>query len=380
MLFRLYITRLKCVFKNKENILWNYLLPIGLVTCYYFAFGNIWSASDFETIKIAYVQTSQEENELDPLNEALSMAEMTDGVPMFDIEYCNRENASELLDKDDITAYIVSDEEPELYVKQNGINETILKSFLDSYNRVALTIKGILIEQPNALNEGLLDDVMQYKSYVSEKEASVKPDPLLIYYYALLAYVCIFAANRGLEEVTNIQANRSNRGARINVSPISKMKLLLINMLAALTAHFGSLILMLFYMNKVLNISFGNNTPRLILACFIGSLVGIFMGTTVGVWVNKSNGVQQAILTTTVLVGSFLSGMMLADMKYLIVKNLPILSYINPVNLVSDSLYSLYYYDTFDRFYMNIIILLVMAVVMGTASYIGLRRKTYESI
>ena len=380
MLFKLYITRLKCLFRNKENILWNYLLPIGLVTCYYFAFGNLWSASDFKTISIAYVQTSQEEDAVDPLDEALSIAEMTDGVPMFDIVYSSRENASKLLEKGEIKAYIVNDGEPELYVKQNGMNETIVKSFLDSYRRVALTIKGILIEDPDALDKGLLDDVMQYKSYITEKTADVKPDPLLIYYYALIANVCIFASNWGLEEVTNIQANRSYRGARINVSPIKKMKLLLINMLAGFTAQIGSLILMLLYMIKVVNISFGNNIPQLILACFIGSLVGMLFGATVGVWVNKSNGVQQAILTTTVMVGSFLAGMMQADMKYLIAKNLPILSYINPVNLVSDSFYSLYYYDNYDRFYMNITILAVMALVLATVSYVGLRRKTYESI
>jgi ABC-2 type transport system permease protein len=78
--------------------------------------------------------------------------------------------------------------------------------------------------------------------------------------------------------------------------------------------------------------------------------------------------------------GSFLSGMMMADMKYIIAKNVPILSYINPANLVSDSFYSLYYYDNFDRFNLNITILVIMTVILGVASYLGLRRKTYASI
>ena len=133
-------------------------------------------------------------------------------------------------------------------------------------------------------------------------------------------------------------------------------------------------------MIKGLGIDFGNHLPHLILACVIGSIIGQFIGAVVGVWVNKSYGIQSAITTSVVMIGSFLSGMMYVDMKHLIAKNAPILSYINPVNLVSDSFYSLYYYDDFSRFYLNIIILVIMSVVLGVISYLGLRRKTYASI
>ncbi len=151
-------------------------------------------------------------------------------------------------------------------------------------------------------------------------------------------------------------------------------------MSAAFTAHAGSIALMLLYMIKVLGINFGNHLAQLILACIIGSIIGHFMGATVGVWVNRSTNVQSAITTSIIMFGSFLSGMMFVEMKYIIVKKAPILSYLNPVNLVSDSFYSLYYYDDFNRFYMNIMILLIMAIILGLASYLGLRRKTYASI
>ena len=78
--------------------------------------------------------------------------------------------------------------------------------------------------------------------------------------------------------------------------------------------------------------------------------------------------------------GAFLSGMMFVDMKYLVAKKVPILQYINPVNLVSDSFYSLYYYDDFNRFNLNITILLIMTVILCVVSYLGLRRRTYASI
>ncbi|TAH68891.1 MAG: ABC transporter permease [Anaerolineaceae bacterium] len=390
MVFQLYKSRLKCLFRNKENIFWSYVFPIALATLYYFAFTNLFSSNDLDTINIAYVEdvhahsvhahSVQDENTMDPLKDVLEAAEISEELPLFNVRYYNIEEASNALEEDEIIAYIVSGVEPKVYVNRNGLSQTIVKSFMDSYNRAAYTIQSILIKQPDALNHGLLDDVMDYKSFTTEVKNGVKPDVILVYYYALMAFCCLLAANWGLDEVVNIQGNRSNRGARINVSPIHKMKLLLINMLAAFTAHAGSIVLMLLYMIKVLDINFGDNLPQLILACFIGDIIGLFIGATIGAWVNKSSSVQGAISTSIVMVGSFLSGMMFVDMKYLIAKNAPILSYINPVNLVSDSFYSLYYYDNFERFYMNITILVIMAVVLGVASYLGLRRKTYASI
>lgn len=99
-----------------------------------------------------------------------------------------------------------------------------------------------------------------------------------------------------------------------------------------------------------------------------------------GVWVNKSHGVQSALLVSIILACSFLSGMMYADIKYIIAKKAPILVYINPINLLTDSFYSLYYYDNFTTFSQNIAILVIMTIILGVISYLGLRRKTYASI
>ena len=377
MIFKLYITRLKCLFRNKENMFWCYLFPILLATCFFLTFNNTSSFGSFKTIVIAY---DNQGAEADPLKEALDKAEMSEGKPIFAVTYCNQEKASELLAEGEIEAYIVGSSDPELFVKENGMNETIIKSFLDSYLQIAFTVDTVIQSNPEAISEGLLTDVMQYNNYVYERKNEKKPDAILIYFYALIAYTCIFAANWGLDEAINIQADLSNRGARINVSPIRKMKLFLCNMLAALTAHCGSLILLFLYINFVIKVNFGSNMIYLLITCLTGSLAGLVLGATIGVWVKKKPEVKEAILTVVVLGGGFLSGMMVGDMKYLVAENFPLLSYINPVNLVADALYSLYYYDTYDRFYLNITILCVITLVLGVLSYIGIRRKNYASI
>lgn len=377
MSFRLYIARLKCLFRNKEGMFWSYLFPILLSSCFFFAFTNLWKAESFETIAIAYDNEGVTE---DPFQEVLSGAKLSEDTPMFAITYCDKEEAGILLEDDKIDAYIVGSSSPALFVKKNGRNETILKAFLDSYRQRSVTVATILTKNPNAMQEGLIDDIMQFDSYVKAAQSGKNPDSILIYFYSLMAFTCIFAANWGLEEVINIQADLSGRGARVSISPIHKMKLFLCNMAAAFTAHIGSIVLLFLVMYYGFKVDFGDNLFYLFLICLVGSFAGLALGATVGVWIRKKAEVKEAILTMVVLGGGFLSGMMFADMKYIVASKFPLLGYINPVNLVTDAMYSLYYYDTYERLYLNVAILCLITVLLGVASYVGIRRKDYASI
>jgi len=375
-MIQLYIARLKCLFRNKESLFWCYMFPILLATCFFFAFNNLWKVEDFTTIKIAYVNEGTQE---DKLNQILTSQKMNN-MNMFDVNQCDISKAKKLLEDGNIEAYVVGSEDPVLYIKENGLNQTIMKSFLDSYRQRADAIADIIKVNPNAIKEGLMNDSMQQNEFVKEASQGKKPQSLLTYFYALLAFTCIYAANWGLDEVINIQANLSNRGARVSVSPINKMKLFLCNLLAAFTAHLGSISLLFAYMYFAIKVDFGNNLLYLFMICLLGSLAGLALGGTVGVWVKKKVEVKEAILTIAVMGGGFLSGMMVPDIKYTIAEKFPLLAYINPVNLVADAMYSLYYYDTYDRFYLDAFVLGIITVVLGVASYIGIRRKNYASI
>lgn len=377
MSFNLYITRLKCLFRNKENMFWCYLFPIMLATCFFFAFNNLWKMEDFKTIPIAY---DSESNEEDTFQEELSEAKMSDDMPMFDVTYCSEAEAKKLLDNGDIEAYIVGSQNPVLYIKENAMDQTIVKSFLDNYKQISDAVATILVENPNAIQEVLLDDVMKYDEFLEEVKSENKPQPLLVSFYALLAYTCLFSATWGLDEVINIQANLSNRGARLNVSPMKKMKLFISNLLAAFTAHLGSIVLLFLYMYYAIDIDFGSNLLYLFLICTLGSLCGLAIGGTIGIWVRKKAEIKEAILTIVILGGSFLSGLMVTQIKYVINEKLPFLGYINPVNLLSDAMYSLYYYDTYNRFYLDAALLLAITVLLCISSYVGIRRKNYVSL
>ena len=66
--------------------------------------------------------------------------------------------------------------------------------------------------------------------------------------------------------------------------------------------------------------------------------------------------------------------------KYIIDKNIPIINKLNPASMITDSFYSLYYYNTLDRYIFDIISLIIFAFVLIIISYISLRRQKYDSI
>lgn len=373
----LYITRLKCLIRHKENMFWSFLFPILLSTCFFFAFNNFWSVSSFESIPILYVRDS---NDHDPLKDIIETAMMDEETPFFSPIYGSQEEASLLLEDDKIDAYIVGGENPELYIKKNGVNQTITKSFLDNYNRISTTLQSIIMNNPNALKEVDINDLMNTKSFVEENSNGRKPDMVLIYFYSLLAFTCIMSCNWGLDEVMNIQANQSTRGARINVSPVHKMKLFFSNIMAAYTIQCVSILLLIGYLSMVLQVDFAGEYLAVILISLLGSFVGLTIGGVVGIYLKKSLATKNAILTVIMLVGGCLSGMMVSSMNYLVAKHAPIIGYLNPINLITDALYSIYYYDNYNRFLLNALILSLIGLVLSIAVLLGVRRKNYANI
>lgn len=72
--------------------------------------------------------------------------------------------------------------------------------------------------------------------------------------------------------------------------------------------------------------------------------------------------------------------MMGITMKYIVDKNVPIINKLNPPSMITDGFYSLYYYDTLNRYLFNITSLLIFSGIMILISYFGLRRQKYDSI
>jgi len=89
---------------------------------------------------------------------------------------------------------------------------------------------------------------------------------------------------------------------------------------------------------------------------------------------------KTGIIISITMLGCFFSGMMGITMKYVIDKNIPIINKLNPANMITDGFYALYYYDTLERYYFNLISLFIFAIMCLVLATLSLRRQKYDSI
>ena len=77
------------------------------------------------------------------------------------------------------------------------------------------------------------------------------------------------------------------------------------------------------------------------------------------------------------MICSFLAGMMSNEVQYFVKQHAYIIDRINPVNLITESYYKLYYYTDLSKYYENIIILIMMTVLfaIGTITVLTVQDK-----
>ncbi|GLC32285.1 ABC transporter permease [Clostridium omnivorum] len=379
-----YIYRLKCIVRDKQMIFWTFLFPILLATLFNMAFSNLSSAENFSRIKIAVVNNDEYKKNTDFIKaiESVSKPDKSDGKDnLFDIKYTSQEDADKLLEDSKIDGYIYFDEGVKLVVKKSGINQTIIKGFLDDFKQTSSTMITIINKNPAAIQNGLLDSISNREDFL--KEASISksaPNTVVNYFYTLIAMACLYGSFWGLKEVVAIQANLSPQGARVNMAPTHKVKVFMASIFAATTVQLAEIFILLAYLILILKVNFGSQLGYIALTCVIGTITGVTFGTCIASVIKKGEGVKVGILIGFTMMMSFLSGMMYDKMKYIISTNVPILGYLNPANLITDSFYSLYYYNTHSKFFVDIILLCSFTVVFSIATYLVLRRQKYASL
>jgi ABC-2 type transport system permease protein len=342
------------------------------------AFGNLTSQDTIDTIPIAVIKS---ENVNDSFIDVLNSMEITEDKKLFQVGIESKESAMELMNQGKIKGIIEYESDLTLYFNENGIEQSIIKTIADSYLQKSKTLMNIATINPDAFNQGLLEEIVQQRDFIVNGGTGQKnPDFTLIYFYSLIAMTCMFGCNWGFREMIDIQADQSAIGARINVAPTNKFKLLLSNLLAAFTMHFSSILLLFAFLNNILKVQFGDDLGLILLISIVGSLCGISFGAFVCVTFKINVKVREVILTAISIGGGFLAGMMNVDIKYLIATKAPIIGYINPSSLITDALYSLYYYETNERVFLNIGLLSVLTIIFVVVTFIKIRRREYASL
>ncbi len=378
MLKRIYITRLKCSIRDRQMIFWTMLFPVLLSILFGMAFSNLNAIDNFHAIPIAVVDNDAYKTDANLQGALASASGQSDSL--FILQKLSAADAAAALKDKSIIGFLVPGETLEVVVAESGINQTVLGIFADEYLQLTATFKSIVMLNPAALQTlgdriGQRIDLLQ-----TQNPGAANPNNTLVYFYALIAMAALYGGFWGMKEVSAVQANQSPQAARLNLAPVHKLKVFGASLLAAFTVHFATILVLIAFLNVVIKVDFGNRIGYVLIACFAGSLLGIMLGALVGALVKGGEGIKVAILISVSMFCSFFAGMMNVEIKYIVSTNVPFMRYINPANLVADAFYSLYYYEGYSRFFLNIGLMAAMIVVFFLAVYFVLRRQRYASL
>ncbi len=378
---------LKILLKNKSLIFWTFAFPILLGTLFNMAFSNIEKSEKLSIIDIAIINSDEFDNDKIFKETMQTLSDDNNKNKIFNITYTDISKAKKMLLNEEITGYLKFNENNiDIIVNSSGINETILRSIVDEIEREKEVINTLVKKETE---KGNIDYTAIYNKIallLNNSNATLKDisnknlSYTMIEYYTLVAMAVLYGALISMNVVNYKLANMNSVGKRTAVSKVGKGKLLLGSLLASYIVQMLSLLILLVYTIFVLKVDYGSDIIHVILLIAIGSLASLTLGLGVSTMLKTNENAKTGILIAITMLWSTLSGMMGITTKYVIDKNIPILNILNPANMITDAFYSLYYYDTLNRFYSNIISLLVFSLIMIIISYESLRRQKYDSI
>ena len=374
---RLYLYQLRNLLKTKDIMFWTMAFPIVLGTLFYVAFGTTELEGHFSEISVAYVWEDDEK--------AATFKQVTEELNedggLFKGENLSLDEAKKQLLDEEIEAYFIveNDTDIELCVKKSSISASIAETFLNSYLAQAQVLEKVAKENPEKLSAVLEESTSDIK--VKEVANNSKDyNPLLNFFFSLIAMVCMFGGLLTQKCVKELQADQSALGARRSIAPTKKTTLFLVDVMACLTIQFGEICITIIYLAGILKVNMGGNIGYVLLTALAGGLAGNGLGLFVALVAKGSPETREGWVTGISLVSSFLAGLMWMDMYRIVEKHAPVINRINPASLVVNSFYSLIIYDTKDRYFENLLSLLVIFAVTTVASIVIIRRKKYASI
>ena len=387
MLYHNFKYSLKILLKNKSLIFWTFAFPILLGTLFNMAFSNIEKSEKLSIIDIAIINSDEFDNDKIFKETMQTLSDDNNKNKIFNITYTDISKAKKMLLNEEITGYLKFNENNiDIIVNSSGINETILRSIVDEIEREKEVINTLVKKETEKGNIDYTSIYNKIALLLNNSNATLKDisnknlSYTMIEYYTLVAMAVLYGALISMNVVNYKLANMNSVGKRTAVSKVGKGKLLLGSLLASYIVQMLSLLILLVYTIFVLKVDYGSDIMHVILLIAIGSLASLTLGLGVSTMLKTNENAKTGILIAITMLWSTLSGMMGITTKYVIDKNIPILNILNPANMITDAFYSLYYYDTLNRFYSNIISLLVFSLIMIIISYESLRRQKYDSI
>lgn len=360
--------------RNKALIFWVLIFPILLSTFLQMTVANAYQPTELDTISLAVIndEAYQEDQAFQRILKEVKIQEKA----LFEVHEYELEQAKQALKDGQIVAYVEVQDVYVAHVNSSGLSQTIVTTFLNEYTQQRLMMETLIAQGVDP--QQLMDQMGDTTSYIQAQEDN--GNIACIYFYTVLAMTSLYGGYWIMRSSSMQMADQSECGKRNAIAPTHRALQLFADFLLTILMNFVVQIVMVFYMIVILQIDFGSDIWPVLLVLLIGTFAGNALGLLVSMYGKKNYEVNTGILTAVTLIACMLSGMMFVQMKFYVQEYAPWLARINPANMITDALYANYYYGVDDRFYQNILALLIFTLIAYLLGYLRLRRKQYDSL
>ena len=388
MFFHEFIYKMKRVLREKNEIFWVLAFPMILSIMFHAAFGNINdSTANFHAIPVAVCLENGSVR--DTFKEVVDALGEEGEAQFLDVTYTNMEDAKDLLKANTVSGIFTAGDEVTLTLASNdsdnvnstiAIQQSILECFFHEYRANMQAITDIALHNPAMLTDALNVSVSDasYKEELQLTDGNM--DIFIQYFFNLIAMACLYTSIAGSSIAIKNQANLSDIGARKCISPSHKFVSMSAELLGCLVAQFFCVAANVLFQVYILKTDFGASIAALLCTSFIGCMVGVSFGFFVGSIGRIGENAKVGILVCITMVCSFLSGLMIQNMRTIIESHCPIINKINPAALISDCFHTLNIYGIGERYTRDILALLCIAGIFLVGGCLMVRRKTYASL
>ena len=361
--------------KNVTMLFWPLVFPLVLTTAMYLSIGQIEEA-DFETVRAAVVSPAEEKEE--PFR--LFLDSMEQDSDLLATEEMSEQDAEDALEEGSISGIFYAGAEPSLTVGGSGFPQTILQMVLESYTEGKETLEDVAQFHPEGMDAALAS-MESYGDTVEQISLGGRTtDSTAQFFYAMMGMACLYGCFIGYGSAMGLQANLTPLAARRCAGPVSRLGMILTEILVSFALHFINMVILLAYMKYILRLEFGGSFVEMLPVLFIGSMIGVTMGIFITSIGRMREGVKIGIMVGVSMVMSFMAGLMNEYMKNMVDRNFPLLNRINPAALISDAMYCINVYDSPERYAQDMLLLGGLCVLLAAGTFMIIRRKRYDSI
>jgi len=371
-----FLYEIKSSLRVRDLIFWLILFPMILGTFFKIAFGDLYE----KQTKVSAIPTAIVETEQNEIFRSVVESVSKGDEPLLRAEYLSEEEALKKLGNDEIKGIIYTGDTITLTVAGDGVEQSVLKLFIEQYMTREKVITDTLASEPSKTQAVIAALSEEINTSEEAKLTEGNLDFYIQYFYNLIGMVAMYGSVTGLHVAIGQQANLSELGARKNCSATPKSVGILASLAGTWVVQSICMIICVSFTAFVLKVDYGDRLPFVYVAAVCGGILGVSFGFFIGSVGKMKQGAKVGICMSVSMALCFLSGLMVGNMKPIMAEKAPWFNNINPAALVTDSISALNLYSGYRVFITKVVTMLVISLIFYVLGLLMVRRRKYASL